>query len=105
MIPIIHDTPYRFVPPYAGRFWASWLMRNLPYLVKRNWGITQVEFRGVEHLRSSLQAGHGILLAPTHGRPCAPILMGLLSRQVGRLFYCMASRHLFLQGRFKAWFL
>ncbi len=105
MISIVHDTPYRFVPPYPGRFWASCLMRILPYLVNRDWGITQFEFRGAEHLEDSLEAGHGILLAPTHARPCDPILMGLLSRRVGRLFYCMASRHLFLQGRFKAWFL
>jgi 1-acyl-sn-glycerol-3-phosphate acyltransferase len=100
---IVIDKPYRFVPPYPGRFWAGLIRFWLPTYLRRVWGIEASEVRGAEHLKQSLQAGHGVLLTPTHSRPCDPMVMGLLSIRAGRPFFCMASWHLFMQGRFQPW--
>ena len=102
---IVIDKPYRFVPPYSGTFWSKVLGWWLPYYLKGNYGITQVDIRGAEQLERSLAGGHGILLTPNHCRPCDPMVMGMLARRVNRPFYCMASWHLFMQGWFQAWLL
>src|SRR4051794_16540074 len=94
MQPTVLDKPYRFFPPSPGKFWASLVRLYVPYWLKRSWGFERIEVRGADRLRHSLAAGHGVLLAVTHSRPCDPILLGILSREVDRLFYCMASWHL-----------
>jgi 1-acyl-sn-glycerol-3-phosphate acyltransferase len=102
---IVIDKPYRFVPAYPGTFWAKVLGWWLPHYLKRHFGITQIEIRGAENLERSLAEGHGILLTPNHCRPSDPMVMGMLARRVNRPFHCMASWHLFMQGRFQAWLL
>jgi 1-acyl-sn-glycerol-3-phosphate acyltransferase len=59
----------------------------------------------MEHLRRSLDAGHGILLTANHCRPCDPMTLGMLSLRVRQPFFVMASWHLFMQSRFQAWLL
>ena len=71
--------------------------------LRRVFGVQEIECRGLEHLRESRAAGHGILLAPNHCRPCDPFVISELARQVGEIPYTMASWHLFMQGRFQAW--
>src|SRR5207245_4022128 len=61
------------------------------------------EYRGVEHLRRSLAAGHGILVAPNHCRPFDPMAMGLLGIQINRPVHAMGSWHLFMGSRFQRW--
>jgi 1-acyl-sn-glycerol-3-phosphate acyltransferase len=101
---VVIDKPYRFVPPYPGEFWARLYRPRLPRYLRRTWGIESYEIRGLERVRQSIDAGHGILLAPNHPRPCDPLAMGLLSAPLGRLLYAMASWHVFLEGgRFRAW--
>jgi len=100
---IIIDKPYRFVPPYTGTAWARIFHYWLPSYLRRNYGIESVEFRGLDHLRASLAASNGTLLASNHCRPCDPMVLGLLSREVGRPFHFMASWHLFMQGRLMRW--
>ncbi len=100
---IIIDEPYRFVPPFKPTLWIKALHPLLPMCLRRTYGIQSVEFRGLDHLRTSLSAGHGILLTPNHCRPCDPGVMALLSREVGRPFFYMASWHVFMQGRFQRW--
>lgn len=100
---IVIDKPYRFVPPYKRTFWAKMLQVCLPSYLRRSYGIESLEFRGTEHLQESLAAGHGIVVTPNHCRPCDPMVMGLLSNEVGQPFHYMASWHLFMQGRFQAW--
>jgi 1-acyl-sn-glycerol-3-phosphate acyltransferase len=102
---IVIDQPYRFVPPHRGRFWCAVFGLWLPRYLNRNHGIESVECRGVEHLRRSLDAGHGILLTSNHCRPCDPMTLGMLSLAVRRPFYMMASWHLFRQSRFHTWLL
>ena len=100
---VVVAEPYRFVPPYKGKIWATLVQRWLPTYLRRSYGIESVEFRGLAHLETSLSANLGVALTPNHCRPCDPMVMGLLSKEVGRHFYFMASWHLFMQGRFQAW--
>jgi 1-acyl-sn-glycerol-3-phosphate acyltransferase len=102
---IILEKPYRFVPPHPGRFWHGLLGLWLPHYLRRDHGLCRVECRGRERLEVSLSAGHGILLAPNHCRPCDPMVLGMLSRELHQPFFVMASRHLFEQGRFQKWYL
>ena len=99
---IVFDEPYTFIPPYRGTFWA-WLFRHLltGYL-RRKHGITQSECRGTEKLRQSLEAGHGIVLAPNHCRPADPMAIGLLNRAMKINVFSMASWHVFKADRLTA---
>jgi hypothetical protein len=66
MQPIVVTDPYRFVPPKSGvilpRLLGLWLPRHL----RRTYGVVSVRCRGIERLRASLAAGHGVLLASNH---------------------------------------
>jgi 1-acyl-sn-glycerol-3-phosphate acyltransferase len=101
---VVIDKPYCFVPPYRGTFWVRTLGRLMRRHLRRGWGVESCELRGLEHLRQSLDANHGILLAPNHSRPNDPMLLALVSQAVGRPFYAMASWHVFIEGgRFQGW--
>jgi len=102
---VIIDKPYRFIPPCHSRLWPPILRLLVPRLLNKCHGITRVECRGVEHLRESLAAGQGILLAPNHCRESDPLVLGALSAAVGRPFFLLASWHLFMQGRLRAFLL
>ncbi len=102
---VVIAQPYRFVPPRRGRFWWHVFRFLLPGYLRRSAGITAVELRGVDLLRASLAAGHGILLAPNHCRPCDPLVLGPLSYSVGRPFYIIASWHVFMQHRLQSFLL
>lgn len=95
---VVIAKPYRFVPPRPGRFWWHFFRPILPAYLRRTAGIQRVECRGAERLRASLAAGHGVMLAPNHCRPCDPMVLGRLSYEVGRPFYIIASWHVFMQG-------
>jgi 1-acyl-sn-glycerol-3-phosphate acyltransferase len=100
---VVSEKPYHFVPPHHGKWWPRIFQPFLPWLLARTWGVERVEFRGVERLRASIAAGHGVLLAPNHPRMSDPFVVGCLSRETGRPFYCMASWHLFMEGGWRAW--
>jgi 1-acyl-sn-glycerol-3-phosphate acyltransferase len=102
---IIIDQPYQFVPPSHGRFWPAVLKYVLPGYLSRVHGIEAVELIGVERLRKSVEAGHGIMITPNHCRPPDPMVAANLGYAVGRPIHVMASWHLFKQSRFQAWFL
>lgn len=95
---IVIAKPYKFVPPHTGNFWPMLLRPFLPRYLK-SFGIEQVECRGVERLAASINAGHGIMLAPNHCRPCDPFVVASLGHRVGRYVHIMASWHLFMQNR------
>ena len=71
--------------------------------LRKNEGIIDHECRHVERLRASLDAGHGILLAPNHCRTADPLVFGWLGDEAKTHVYAMASWHLFNQGRVMAW--
>src|SRR5256885_1713734 len=102
---IVIAQPYRFVPPYHSRFWTPLFALYLPRYLKRFHGVTDIEFRGVEHLQQSLAAGHGIILAPNHSRICDPMVLAVLARRVRQPFFFMSSWHVFMQGRLQSWVL
>ena len=102
---IIIDKPYRFVPPRPGNFWPTMFRQYLPSYLKKTHGVESWELIGGDLLKASLAAGHGIMLAPNHCRPCDPFVLGLLAGAVQRNFYVMASWHLFMQTRFQTWLL
>lgn len=96
---VIIAKPYRFVPPKRGTFWWRLLIPGLPRYLDRTTGITSVACRGIDRLRASLAAGHGIVLAPNHCRICDPLVLGMLSYELRRPFYMIASWHAFMQNR------
>ncbi|WP_182868459.1 lysophospholipid acyltransferase family protein [Rhodopirellula sp. JC639] len=99
---VVFERPYEFVPPYRGTLWP-WLIQRLRLYdryLKRKEGVVDYELRGTEHLRRSLEAQHGILLAPNHCRYADPLVMGWPARELGIYVHAMASWHLFNEGRF-----
>jgi hypothetical protein len=102
---IVIAKPYRFVPPHHGNFWSQLLLPALPFYLRQSHGVESVTCRGADRLRASLAAGHGIILAANHTRPCDPFVVGLLAGQADCLLYIMASWHVFMQNRFYAWLL
>ncbi len=100
---IVIDKPYKFVAPHKSAFWPRALQTLLPIYLRKSHGIDSIEFRGTEHVRASLAGGNPVILAPNHCRPCDPMVVGMLSREIGRPFHYMASWHVFMQGNLQAW--
>jgi 1-acyl-sn-glycerol-3-phosphate acyltransferase len=94
---VVVAKPYQFVPPARGDFWPA-VLRPLRRRLLRSHGIENVDIRGAERLRASVAAGHGIMLAPNHCRPCDPFVVAGLGYEVGRNVHIMASAHLFMQS-------
>lgn len=102
---VVIAKPYRFVAPDRSKLWWHLFRPILSLYLRRSHGIIDVECRGVERLRASLDAGHGIMLAPNHCRPPDPMILGHLSYAVGRPLYVIASWHLFMQNAFQTFLL
>ncbi len=101
---IVVEKPYEYIPPHRGNWWPSFIQRFrlIDRWLKKSHGVVEYEIRDENLLRDSLDAGHGILLAPNHARPCDPVAMGWLARTVNTHVFAMASWHLFNEGRFMA---
>ena len=103
---VVIDKPYAFVPPDYGTFWVRLLgPLVLSRYLRSSHGVESVELIGVDRLRASVRAGHGILLTPNHCRPCDPMVLYPLGLAVGAPVHIMASWHLFMEGRFQRWLL
>ncbi len=102
---VITDKPYRFIPPRLNRFWHWIVRRLLPRTLRREHGITAVKCLGVDKLRASLDAGHGVMLVGNHCRPCDPMVLDSLSATVRRPFHIIASWHVFLTSRIQRFLL
>ncbi len=105
MHPVVVDKPYSFVPPYRGTYWPRFLQLLIRRKLRKQHGVVDVRCQNLDRLRQSLSAGHGILLTPNHCRPCDPLVVGELCRQAGTSPFILASWHLFLQGRWRAFLL
>jgi 1-acyl-sn-glycerol-3-phosphate acyltransferase len=101
---IVIEKPYRFIPPYRGHWWPSFIhfCRLSDWYLRRNEGVVAYEIREQARLQQSLEAGHGILLTPNHCRNGDPLALGWLARSLGCHLFAMASWHLFNQSRFMA---
>ena len=102
---LVITKPYRFVPPRQSAFWWRLIRSWWPGQLRKNYGVTSWEFRGLERLRASMDAGSGVLLASNHSRPCDPMMLGMLSSKIGTPFHAMASWHLFMQSRVQGFLL
>ena len=102
---IVIARTYRFVPPRFSAFWARIVQWYLPAYLRKSFGIISWECVGAERLLASVNAGSGVLLAANHCRPCDPMVLGLLAREVRRPFHVMASWHLFMQNRLQSFLL
>ena len=102
---IVIDKPYQFVPPCHGDVWPKVLKLFLNGYLERSHGVTTVEIEGADRLKTSIEAGHGIMLTPNHSRPCDPMVLAHLWSAAGRPFYIMASGHLFMQSRLQTYLL
>jgi 1-acyl-sn-glycerol-3-phosphate acyltransferase len=105
MQPIIIDKPYVAVPPHRGRIWPAILTHYLPRFLRKKYGVTQIDCVNADRLKQSINVGHGVLLAPNHCRDEDPMVLGMLSREVGCPFFIMASWHVFMQDRLSAFLL
>lgn len=102
---VVSEKAYKFVPPSAGSFWPWVFGYYLKHYLKKNHGIHSWELAGRERIEASLQAGHGIIIAPNHSRPSDPMALGLITEALGQNFHMMASAHLFMDSRFQSWLL
>jgi hypothetical protein len=59
----------------------------------------------VDRLRKSLEAKHGVLLAPNHCRDEDPFVLNILSAQAHTPLFIMASWHVFMQNKKQAFLL
>jgi 1-acyl-sn-glycerol-3-phosphate acyltransferase len=102
---IVIDKPYSFVPPVRSAFWPA-VFRPLlrPYMAK-TWGVTGLQFTGIDHLRAAIGERASIVLVPNHCRPSDPTVVALLGAAAGTAIYTMASWHVFMGSRLQAWFL
>lgn len=98
---IVLDKPYTFIAPRLSRFWL-WVGRRMCRgQLRKDFGITAVECVGAERLRASVDADHGVILVANHCRPCDPLVLDTLAREVGRPFHTIASWHLFMESKLK----
>lgn len=102
---VVIDQPYTFIPPRYSRLWHGMVRMVLPRLLRKQYGIIQVECVGAEKLRASLQAGHGVVIAGNHCRPCDPMVLDSLSAAVSRPFHIISSWHVFMTSRIQKFLL
>lgn len=101
---IVFEKPYKFIPPHRGDWWPSLIQRFdlYGYYLRKREGVESYELRNQHLLRESVDAGHGVMMAPNHSRTSDPLTIGYLAKDVGFHLYAMASWHLFNQGWFNA---
>ena len=97
--------PYRFVPPYRGKFWCGLAKHVMPRHLRGPMGVPRWNFQGAEYVRDSLSKNAGILLSANHCRWADPVVMGMLGVSIRQYFYYVVSYHLFKQKRLTGWWI
>jgi hypothetical protein len=97
MTKIIIAEKYKFVPPHKGNFFPAVLGPWVPWLLKKDHGITSVKFLGLEKLAGLVRSGRAVILAPNHCRPPDPMIVSLGAKRAGTNIFTVASWHLFKQ--------
>ena len=59
---VVIEEPYEFIPPSYSDWWPPLIQLYLSRYLRKAYGITSVECRGVPKLKKTLDAGHGVLL-------------------------------------------
>jgi hypothetical protein len=86
---VVTDSNYEFVPPHTNKLWPRFLSWFVPRILRRTYGVTELEYRGTDILKSLTDAGHGVLLAPNHSRMCDAFVLDGLSKAIRRPSYVM----------------
>ncbi len=102
---VVLDKPYVPVPPWRGTLWPRAINLYVPHFLRHRYGISKVDIVGADKLRASIAAGHGVLITPNHCRDEDPFILGMLSRELGQPFFCVASAHLFMGNKLQAFVL
>jgi 1-acyl-sn-glycerol-3-phosphate acyltransferase len=102
---VVSDKPYVPVPPYHGTLWPRMINAYIPRYLKKRYGTSRIDIGGAEKLRASIDAGHGVLVAPNHCREEEPFINSALARKVGKPFFVVASAHLFMHNKLQAFLL
>lgn len=97
---VVIEEPYEFVPPGRSELWPRLIGLFLNPYLRKKFAIHSVECREVQRIRDSVDSGHGVLMAPNHCRMSDPLVLGVLSKHLGRNLHAMASWHLFKQDWF-----
>jgi 1-acyl-sn-glycerol-3-phosphate acyltransferase len=95
---IIIEEKYKFIPPFRGNFYPAMMAPFISWLIRKDHGITQTEFHGLEILSEAVKAGRAVVLAPNHCRPPDPMVVALGAKKAGTYIYTVASWHLFKQN-------
>lgn len=93
------DRPYRFRPP-VSRQWLNPLFRflNREWFLKRAYRVGKIECEGIEEIRSRVEAGDAVVLAPNHADHADVHVMYEVTRQVGIEPRFMGAREIFEAG-------
>ena len=102
---VIIEEPYEFVPPIYSKIWPEILRYYIPHWIRKTYGVHSVETRNAERLKTTVDAGHSVLLAPNHSRMSDPLTFVELSRFIKRDLHAMASWHLFMQSKLERFML
>ncbi|MEM6688671.1 MAG: lysophospholipid acyltransferase family protein [Planctomycetota bacterium] len=99
---VVLERPYQFVPPYRHSLWPTLIQafRLVDLYLAKKEGVVDYQVRGLEHWKSALDAGQGVLLAPNHCRYADPLVIGWPARELGVHVHAVASWHLFNVGWF-----
>ncbi|MCA9236192.1 MAG: 1-acyl-sn-glycerol-3-phosphate acyltransferase [Planctomycetales bacterium] len=92
---VIVEEPYEFVPPVDSVLWPKIVAWLVPGFIRRKYGVHSIETRGAELIKASIDAGHGVLVAPNHCRLSDPLNFGGIVKATGRPMHALASWHLF----------
>ncbi|MAT68211.1 MAG: 1-acyl-sn-glycerol-3-phosphate acyltransferase [Planctomycetaceae bacterium] len=92
---VIVEEPYEFVPPVDSLLWPKLVSLLVPSFIRRTYGVHSIETRDAEKMKASIDAGHGVLVAPNHCRLSDPLNFGGLVKTIGRPMHALASWHLF----------
>lgn len=102
---LVSDQRYNFIPPKRTSLWTWFVATWVRAYLRRAWGLERFDIQGLDHLRASLAAGHGILIAPNHCRLSDPPALGMLVKALRQPIYVMASAHVFREGAFQRFML
>ncbi len=99
---LLIEKPYEFVGPIKTAWPQTLYTRSGLFRpsLKRLQGVVDHECRNLDRLKASIDAGHGVMMAPNHPRLADPMVFCFVARETPCNFYAMASWHLFNQGWF-----
>lgn len=86
--------------PWMVRAWYPLMRREMFRVAK----ISQVEVHGLEHVKSALDSGAGIMITPNHSFHYDSYVLGHAAQQVGRPFHFLTAWQVFAMSTpFQQW--